>query len=95
MPRLSFLLLLLPLVAAAEAPNPPTGTQTRAWMAQQVSGQSAEGEARPMDGEAANAAYQRYLESFKHPIPETLSAEQGGSSGASASGSGEGGGSSR
>lgn len=96
MPCFCLLLLLLPLAVAAEDANPPTGTQTRALIAQQNSGQSAEGEARPMDGEAADATYQRYLQSFKHPIPETLSREQGsGGSGSSASGSGESGSNSR
>jgi hypothetical protein len=52
--------------------EPVIGTYTKAWLELQKSGQMAEGEARPMDGEAADASYQRYLDSFKHPIPQTL-----------------------
>ncbi|WP_419687158.1 MULTISPECIES: DUF3613 domain-containing protein [Burkholderia] len=44
---------------------------------------------QPIDGAAGTYAYQRYLDSFKTPIPQwfgTMSASGGGSSGGSGSG---------
>ena len=82
-----------PPVAAAPAwvppPPPPARTRhegigeaTRALLELQASARSA-GAALPMLGEAASRAYQRYLASFEHPIPEFFEAtlpdaEQGG-----------------
>ena len=51
------------------APRDEVGQATRAALALQVGGQSA-GPVLPMQGEAASAAYKRYLDSFAHPIPE-------------------------
>ncbi|MCD9087419.1 DUF3613 domain-containing protein [Stenotrophomonas sp. SY1] len=58
------------------------GDTTRALLQLQADGSRA-GNALPMLGEAASRSYQRYLNSFDHPIPEyfeaTLpSSEQGG-----------------
>lgn len=60
------------------------GDTTRALLRLQADGSSA-GNALPMLGETASRSYQRYLDSFDHPIPEyfeaTLpNAKQGGSS---------------
>ena len=46
------------------------GWATRNWLAIQTSGAYAVTEDRPMPGEAATLVYQRYLNSFTHPIPE-------------------------
>lgn len=87
--RLCYALLLVPLLASAQEPAASgpaaTGAQTAQWLELQKSGTQAEGEARPMTGDVADAVYQRYLESFKHPIPESLSSSDDGS--ASSSGS--------
>jgi hypothetical protein len=51
------------------------GSQTRLWLATQTSGTASVSEARPMPGEVATLVYQRYLNSFTHPIPERYSSE--------------------
>jgi hypothetical protein len=56
--------------AAAPAAGQGFGSQTRYWLATQASGASSVTDARPMPGEAATLVYQRYLNSFTHPIPE-------------------------
>lgn len=71
--------------AAEVAAEPVIGTYTKAWLDLQKSGQMAEGEARPMDGEAAEASYQRYLDSFSHPIPQSLGRGESASSGSGSS----------
>lgn len=74
---------------AAAAAEPVIGTYTKAWLDLQKSGQMAQGEARPMDGEAAEASYQRYLDSFSHPIPQSLGrGESAGSGSGSSTGAG-------
>ncbi|MGQ0502711.1 MAG: DUF3613 domain-containing protein [Panacagrimonas sp.] len=66
------LLYGLPLLAAA-AGTAPVGTETRDWTALQVEGKAGSDVPRPMPGEIAERVYQRYAESFSHPIPEKLS----------------------
>jgi hypothetical protein len=64
----------------------PIGTVTRQALDLQRSGaQSAP--ARPMSGEQAGLAYDRYLNSFSHPIPEFLNStlKSGSDSGSSSS----------
>ena len=61
--------LVLPAVADEAATKPLLGAETRAWVELQQSGQQASGAPRPMPGEMADSVYQRYLESFKQPIP--------------------------
>lgn len=51
------------------------GSQTRFWLATQVSGANAVTDERPMPGEVATLVYQRYLASFTHPIPERYEAD--------------------
>ncbi len=63
------LLAALPLAAAAAEPTPPLGSEARAWLELQQSGRQASGTPRPMPGEIADNVYQRYLDSFKLPIP--------------------------
>jgi len=70
--------------AAAPAAGQGFGSQTRYWLATQSSGAYAVNDARPMPGEAATLVYQRYLNSFSHPIPERYESDTfttGGGSG--------------
>lgn len=69
--------------AAKASPNaePVLGADSRAWIDLQASGSAAAGTARPLPGEVADAVYQRYLNSFKHPIPEQFTRESAGSQG--------------
>jgi hypothetical protein len=76
--------------ASAPAPTEGFGSQTRLWLSTQVSGTNSVTEQRPMPGEVATQVYQRYLNSFTHPIPEhyaseSFSAASGGTSGSSSS----------
>jgi len=71
-------------VQAVTTQRPQIGDTTRALLRLQADGNNA-GNALPMLGETASRSYQRYLNSFDHPIPEyfeaTLpSSKQGGSS---------------
>ena len=84
--RLLPLMLALPLVAvAAEAPQ-PVGEESKAWLQLQNSGQQAANGPRPMPGEMADHVYQRYLDSFKQPIPAEFKRQ---STSDSANGSGQ------
>lgn len=64
-----------PAPAAEAAPLPANparervGDATRNLLSLQ---RSAGGANRPISGDQAGLSYQRYLDSFKHPIPETL-----------------------
>lgn len=51
------------------------GDQTRDWLELQASGAQASEAERPMTGELAERVYQRYLDSFSHPIPEQFARE--------------------
>lgn len=85
---LALALCLAPsLAAAADAPgSAKTGDDTHAWLSLQASGAEAEGEARPMTGDVADAVYQRYLESFRQAIPQQLSGTAGGDAKSGSSG---------
>ena len=62
--------------AQAEAPSPSgKGDATRAWMEFQTSGVAASQVDRPMHGQVAERVYQRYLDSFTHPIPDRFERE--------------------
>jgi hypothetical protein len=76
--------------AAAPVAGQGLGAQTRFWLATQTSGVYSVTEERPMSGEAASLVYQRYLNSFTHPIPEryesdSFSTNSSGSGGGSMS----------
>ena len=84
------LLLALPVVAFAQSQpegaddTAPVGTQTRSWVDLQVSNSVSRKTAPPMSGEVADKVYQRYQNSFTHPIPEQFSRDSfvsGGSGG--------------
>lgn len=78
-------LLSMPvLVSAAGKDSEKVGDETKALLELQRSGQAASATPRPMTGEVADKTYQRYVESFAHPIPENFPREStGGSSGGS------------
>ena len=84
----------LPFAALAQsgAAAPPAGqgfgSQTRLWLGTQTSGVSAVTDERPMPGEVATLVYQRYLNSFTHPIPERYESNSFKSSASSAGSSG-------
>lgn len=63
------LLAALPLTAVAEQPTQPLGAETQAWLDLQAKGQQASKTPRPVPGEIADNVYQRYVDSFKLPIP--------------------------
>lgn len=66
---------------AAPVPREAVGDITRALLAAQADGRRAASE-QPILGDVASATYQRYIESFKHPIPpffeEKLEKSNGG-----------------
>ncbi len=55
------------------------GAETRSWTELQASGAAASADARPQPGEVATRAYERYLQSFTHPIPEKFDRDSFGS----------------
>jgi hypothetical protein len=61
--------------------SPEVGATTRALLREQAAGTRA-GPAQTIPGPAASAAYQRYLDSFTHPIPEKFEHAVEDSSGA-------------
>lgn len=56
-------------VPAVQAADQDVGASTREWLDMQRSGKTA-GPAQRLSGAAEARVYQRYLESFTHPIPE-------------------------
>lgn len=81
--------LMLCISAASAAPAPPMpahGAQTRAWLNVHKQASTAQSTPRPLPGEVADKIYQRYVDSFTYPIPETFPRESinsGGGSGQS------------
>lgn len=74
---------LAPASAAATPSKTGFGASSRSWVDLQASGSAASVTARPLPGDAASNAYERYANSFKQPIPESFkresfSADQGG-----------------
>lgn len=57
------------------------GAGTRSWIDLQVGGSAASTTARPLPGDAASNVYERYANSFKHPIPEKFNRESFASDG--------------
>ncbi|MBX6421465.1 MAG: DUF3613 domain-containing protein [Nevskia sp.] len=72
--------------AAAPVQEGGFGSETNAWLAAQIA--STSGTPRPMPGEVASRVYQRYLDSFTHPIPEEYGRQGFIGGGGSASSSG-------
>ncbi len=68
-------------VSSAAAPRASeVGHAESGWLEMQRSNRYAAHE-QPMLGAAATLAYQRYLESFKHPIPESFASKLSGGGG--------------
>ena len=59
-----------PLALAQAAERETFGEDARRWVDLQVSGNAAERSPDGMSGEIAERVWQRYVESFSHPIPE-------------------------
>ena len=51
------------------------GASTRQWMDLQKTPAAQASDARPMPGEVAEQVYQRYVNSFKYPIPQQFARE--------------------
>lgn len=76
------------IMPATEIPIPQEAdTQSRLWLQLQASGAIA-GNRYLLPGQAATLVYQRYLDSFSHPIPEQFELGDGDSGGSSGSSSG-------
>lgn len=71
----------LPLALHAAEPEAALGTETKAWVDLQQGGTQAEGATRPMPGEIADNVYQRYVDSFKQPIPGEFKRQSTGDAG--------------
>lgn len=54
---------------AAQAPV-RVGVQSEQWLQLQTSGQQASDLEQTLEGDVASRVYQRYLDSFTHPIPQ-------------------------
>ncbi|MGC5701429.1 DUF3613 domain-containing protein [Pseudomonas sp. NFXW11] len=65
-------LLLLPLAAQAIEPGPSSPQQhhTEVWLQMQARNQLASNHAQPASPGERELSLQRWMESFKHPIPE-------------------------
>jgi hypothetical protein len=73
----SMVLMGLPVITlGGPAADAEVGKQTRSALELQRSGQAASGTERPMSGAVAERTYQRYLDSFTHPIPESFKDEE-------------------
>ncbi|MBA4283932.1 MAG: hypothetical protein C0434_00165 [Xanthomonadaceae bacterium] len=59
------------------------GSSARSWVDLQAGGSAASVTARPLPGDAATNAYERYANSFKHPIPESFKRESFSADGSS------------
>ncbi|ULQ45356.1 DUF3613 domain-containing protein [Flagellatimonas centrodinii] len=70
--------LMVGLPAGAASPPRPTadGEATRAWLAQQKGDVATVPTPQAMPGDVADRVYQRYLDSFSHPIPEAFSRDK-------------------
>lgn len=69
------LVLALPLSGyAADEPEKKPGTDTRALLELQKSGKAASPDtsSQQVQGEVADQAYKRYVDSFAHPLPVTF-----------------------
>lgn len=64
-----------PTRAAAEEGTPPVPGSARDWVELQISGRAASPVERPLPGEMADRSYQRYVDTFSKPIPDTLARE--------------------
>ncbi|MDT0496768.1 DUF3613 domain-containing protein [Algiphilus sp. W345] len=71
---ISIVLFCVSTLTVAE--TPAIGVETKAWLDLQTSNDAAIGAPEPLAGEVASRVYQRYLDSFEYPIPETFDRER-------------------
>lgn len=73
-----FSLILLPFSVLAEPSqnDSKSGEQTRQWLELQKNGHVASPNQQTLPGPAAARVYERYLNSFTHPIPEYFSEKE-------------------
>jgi hypothetical protein len=69
--------------AVADPLERSVGEETRRWLELQSSGAAASTTRQTVSGPVADAIYQRYVESFTHPIPEFYKSDKDGSNGGS------------
>ena len=76
----SLAMLALPLSAMAIEPGPssPQQTATENWLALQISGRAASTTPQTASATERDLAAQRWVESFKHEIPEFFEQKIGG-----------------
>ncbi|MDO9422613.1 MAG: DUF3613 domain-containing protein [Methylobacter sp.] len=70
-------------IAAADSQERSSGEETRAWLELQRSGVAASTTRQTVAGPVADEIYRRYVDSFKHPIPEFYKSDKDGGSGGS------------
>lgn len=78
---LLIILMLLPVAVPAEQDTEnryQPGEQTRDWLQMQSTGQSATQQPPRQTGPEAARAYERYLNSFEHPIPQYYTGDEAG-----------------
>lgn len=79
------------VAAHAQQGTEPTASEvdhsTKAWLSLQRDNRAA-APTQPMLGDVASLVYQRYLDSFKNKIPESMSTQLGSSGGMSGGGQG-------
>ncbi|KWA42597.1 hypothetical protein WL27_10935 [Burkholderia multivorans] len=63
-------------VACAQATATDVGRSTTEWLSMQRDNRAA-APTQPLLGDVASLVYQRYLESFKHKIPESMGTQVG------------------
>lgn len=86
LPRLCCIgLLMLPLAAQAIDPGPasPQQQETEGWLLLQSRNKAASQTPQAATPTERDLAYQRWLQSFSHPIPEFFEQEAGGKAGGS------------
>ena len=84
-----------PAHGAAPTPDSPAKAaavpgSAQEWLSLQAAGTAASSEPRPMPGEVADAVYERYVNSFKHPIPDQFRRQSTGGDTGGQGGSGSG-----
>jgi len=75
--------------AQAIGPGPSSAAQknTEDWLQLQVTGRAASTNPQPAVSAERDAAMQRWLDSYKHPIPEYYEQKKGGSTSGNSGGS--------
>lgn len=56
--------------------SPKDGEQTRKWLEVQRTGAQASTHKQTLSGDVAASIYQRYMDSFKYPVPEYFTGKE-------------------